>query len=91
MAALELLSLHVISVHCKDGKSPTPGTAGLLGEECTLGDGEVDFPAFLKQLKKMKYQGLLNIERESPDSSKRLADIAIGVQRLVRWKAAMNI
>ena len=91
MAALELLSPHVISVHCKDAKSPTPGTVGLLGEECTLGDGEVDFPAFLKQLKKMNYRGLLSIERESPDSSKRLADIAIGIQRLARWNAAMNI
>ena len=91
LAALEILSSHVLSVHCKDAISPLAGTVGLLGEECALGDGEVDFPAFLKQLKKMNYEGLLSIEREAPDPNKRLADIAIGTRRLARWKAAVGI
>ena len=91
LAALEILSPHVLSVHCKDAISPLADTVGLLGEECALGDGEVDFPAFLKQLKKMNYQGLLTIEREAPNPDRRLADIAIGAQRLARWKAAAGI
>jgi len=92
LAALEILGLHVLSVHCKDAISPpAEDTTGLLGEECALGDGEVDFPGFLEQLKKMNYQGLLTIEREAPDPNQRLADIAIGAQRLARWKAAVGI
>jgi L-ribulose-5-phosphate 3-epimerase len=91
LAALEILSSHVLSVHCKDASSPPANTVGLLGEECALGDGEVDFPAFLKQLKKMNYQGLLSIEREEPDPDQKLADIRIGAQRLARWKAALGV
>jgi L-ribulose-5-phosphate 3-epimerase len=91
LAALEILSSHVLSVHCKDAISPAADTAGLLGEECVLGKGEVDFPAFLKQLQKMNYQGLLSIEREAPDPNQRLADITIGAQRLAQWKAALGI
>jgi len=91
LAALEILSSHVLSVHCKDAISPLANTVGRLGKECALGDGEVDFPAFLKQLKKMNYQGLLSIEREAPNPNQRLADIAIGIQRLSRWKEAVGI
>jgi L-ribulose-5-phosphate 3-epimerase len=91
LAALEILGSRVLSVHCKDAISPPADTVGLLGEECAVGDGEVDFPAFLKQLKKMNYQGLLTIEREAPNPDRRLADIAIGAQRLARWKAAVGI
>ena len=40
----------MISVHCKDAHSPAKGS-GLLGSECVLGDGEVNIPAFLKELK----------------------------------------
>ncbi len=91
LIALEILGAHVLSVHCKDALSPLAGTVGLLGEECALGEGEVDFPAFLMQLKKMNYQGLLSIEREVPNPDQRLADIAIGIQRLAQWKAAVGI
>jgi sugar phosphate isomerase/epimerase len=91
LAALEILSSHVLSVHCKDANGPAGGAIGQLGEECALGEGEVDFPSFLRQLKKMDYQGLLSIEREEPNLNKRLADIAIGAQRLARWKEAIGI
>jgi L-ribulose-5-phosphate 3-epimerase len=91
VGALETLSSHVLSVHCKDANPPAVGAIGSLGEECALGDGEVDFPAFLTQLKKMNYQGLLSIEREEPNADKRLADIATGIHRLQQWKAAVGI
>lgn len=87
--ALALLQDHVLSVHCKDGLPPAPGTG--LGKEVALGDGKVDFPAFLAQLKKMSYQGLLTIEREEPDAATRANDIRTAISRLNAWKAAAGI
>ncbi|RZU39096.1 sugar phosphate isomerase/epimerase family protein [Edaphobacter modestus] len=84
--ALALLQEHVLSVHCKDGQSPVPGS-GLLGSECALGDGEVDFPAFLGQLKRMGYTGSLAIEREEPNLQQKLKDIQTAIGRLKEWKA----
>lgn len=89
IAALAKLSPHVLSVHCKDGHFPAG--EGLLGTECALGDGEVDFPAFLQLLKKMQYRGLLTIEREEPDAEKRITDIRIGIDRLNQWKAQLSL
>jgi L-ribulose-5-phosphate 3-epimerase len=90
IAALDILAPHIISVHCKDAHSPAAGS-GLLGEECVLGDGEVDFPAFLRTLKRIGYQGLLSIEREEPNPTKRTADIHTGIQRLKQWKAQLAL
>ncbi len=90
LAALEMLSPHVISVHCKDATSPVAGS-GLLGAECVLGDGEVNFPAFLQKLKDIQYRGLLSIEREEPDAAKRIADIRTGISRLQQWKADLGL
>jgi L-ribulose-5-phosphate 3-epimerase len=91
LAALDLLSPHVLSVHCKDAHFPLAGDNALLGEECALGDGEVNFPAFLQQLKKMNYQGVLSIEREEPNAEKRLADINTGILRLKQWKSNLGL
>lgn len=87
LQALEMLQEHVLSVHCKDGRSPK--AAGELGNEVALGEGEVDFPGFLKLLKRMNYTGLLTIEREEPDAATRKADIELGVKRLREWKQAL--
>ena len=87
LQALELLAPKVLSVHCKDGLSPR--AAGELGQEVALGDGEVNFPGFLQMLRKIKYQGLLTIEREEPDTAQRKADIELGVERLLQWKRAL--
>jgi sugar phosphate isomerase/epimerase len=84
--ALTLLQQHVLSVHCKDGRSPVPGS-GMLGSECALGDGEVDFPAFLRQLKRMNYTGSLTIEREEPNLQQKRADVQTAIVRLKEWKA----
>ena len=88
LAALDILSPHVISVHCKDAHPPVAGS-GLLGKECVLGDGQVDFPAFLQTLKRIGYQGLLSIEREEPNLQRRTADIHTGISRLKQWKAEL--
>ncbi len=87
--ALVLLRQWVLSVHCKDGIGPaTPGT---LGKETRLGDGEVDFPALLYQLRVMDYRGTLTIEREEPDHARRNADIHTAIERLQEWKAAAGL
>ncbi|MBS1798958.1 MAG: sugar phosphate isomerase/epimerase [Acidobacteria bacterium] len=86
LKALTLLQAHVSSVHCKDGRSPVPGGSGL-GKECALGDGEVDFPGFLRILKSFNYSGALTIEREEQDRARRTADIGTAVARLRQWTA----
>jgi L-ribulose-5-phosphate 3-epimerase len=87
--ALEMLAAHVISIHCKDGLSPE--VKGQLGEEVRLGDGEVDFPGFLRTLQKIGYQGALTIEREEPDAARRKADILTAIERLKQWKSDLGI
>ena len=62
--ALVQLKDYVISVHCKDGDWPDMSVPEALGEEKPLGEGKVDFPAFIGKLKEIGYRGLLAIERE---------------------------
>jgi sugar phosphate isomerase/epimerase len=80
VSALHTVSTHVTSVHCKDGVSPD--RSGSLGKECRLGSGEVDYPAFLGALKQLGYTGILSIEREEPDASRRDEDIRHAVSFL---------
>ena len=87
LEALAMLKDHVLSVHCKDGTSPT--APGQLGTEVALGNGEVDFPGFLKLLKEIHYTGLLTIEREEPNAAQRTADIRLGIERLNAWKKSL--
>jgi len=88
LEALALLQHYVVSVHCKDGVSPT--AAGQLGKEVALGDGEVDFPGFLELLHEIQYTGLLTIEREEPNVEQRTKDVELGVLRLKQWKQAIS-
>jgi len=60
--ALDIIGMHVMEVHAKDGNYPTEGR--LLGEEKPLGQGRVNFPAFIAKLKEIGYEGSLTIERE---------------------------
>ena len=89
VGALALLRPWVLSVHCKDGTLPT--APGSLGKEVRLGDGEVDFPAFLHQLKAMEYTGPLTIEREEPDQAVKSADVRVAIERLAVWKQQAGI
>jgi sugar phosphate isomerase/epimerase len=86
--ALGVLGKHVISVHCKDGSWPPVDKPAALGVETPLGDGDVDFPAFLSKLKELGYRGLLNIEREEQDQTKRSADIRKAIALLKKLKAS---
>lgn len=60
--ALDILGKYVRGVHGKDGLYPTDGIH--LGEERPLGEGRVNYPAFIKKLKEIGYTGDITIERE---------------------------
>ena len=78
IAALRRLSPYLRQVHIKDA-SPTT-TPGTWGEEKRMGDGAVDWPAFLATLKEAAYDGALVIEREAGES--RVQDVAHAAQLL---------
>lgn len=60
--ALDTIGAYVRDVHAKDGCYPTDGHN--LGEEMPLGEGKVNFPAFIARLKEVGYDGYITIERE---------------------------
>ena len=60
--ALEVFGEYVRGVHGKDGKYPTDGH--FLGKETPLGEGKVNYPAFIRKLKDVGYTGDITIERE---------------------------
>jgi sugar phosphate isomerase/epimerase len=88
--SLKVVGQHVVSVHCKDGDWPPTGVPGALGSERALGQGSVDFKAFLAGLKKIGYKGPLTIEREAHDKEERLRDIKDGKRLLDELKEAVN-
>ena len=72
LAALDVVKDWVITVHCKDGVSPTE--EGKLGTERPLGEGDVGMDRFVAKLKQIGYKGPLVIEREITGEKQR-ADI----------------
>jgi sugar phosphate isomerase/epimerase len=60
--ALDTIGIYVRDVHAKDSLYPTDGYK--LGLETPLGEGKVNFPAFVAKLKQIGYDGVLTIERE---------------------------
>lgn len=60
--AMEVFGKYVMGVHGKDGKYPTNGMH--LGAEVPLGQGKVDFPKLIAQLREAGYDGAITIERE---------------------------
>jgi sugar phosphate isomerase/epimerase len=90
LPALEKLGPFVRSVHCKDARwSPEPGATW--GQEVALGDGDVDFPAFLATLDRIGYGGPLTIEREIPqEPDRQKAEISRAVERLERLKKQLR-
>lgn len=60
--ALEVFGEYVRGIHGKDGCYPTDGRH--LGRETPIGQGMVNFPALLKKLKGIGYDGAITIERE---------------------------
>lgn len=70
--ALDILGRYVMDVHVKDGLWPTDGWN--LGRETALGEGLVNFPAVMKKLRALGYDGALTIEREI-SGEKQIEDI----------------
>lgn len=60
--ALDVFGEYVMNIHAKDGKYPTDGKN--LGKETPLGEGKVNFPAFVAKLKEIGYDAFFTIERE---------------------------
>lgn len=84
--ALNLLGKYVVSVHCKDGDWPAMDRPASLGVERPLGEGSVDFPAFLAKLKEIGYRGVLCIEREGAEGESRVREIHQAIRFLQRLK-----
>lgn len=84
--ALESLGNRVRSVHCKDATwSDQPGETW--GQETPLGEGAVDFSAFLATLDRIGYTGPLTIEREIPrEPERQKAEIGRAIDLLQRLK-----
>lgn len=67
--ALEVLGTYVCGVHGKDGiraKGDSPK-----GAEVMVGQGIVNFPAFIAKLAEIGYEGDITIEREIPNGEER--------------------
>jgi len=78
--AVRTLAPWIRHVHLKDAVlTKKPGT---WGAEVPWGDGEVDAPRFLAELKAAGYKGNFAIEREG--GSDRTADIALAASRLLK-------
>ncbi|HTQ53469.1 MAG TPA: sugar phosphate isomerase/epimerase family protein [Bryobacteraceae bacterium] len=77
--ALDILGPLVQGVHAKDGLYPTNPRE--LGKEVPIGQGKVNFPAFIKRLKEAGYRGPLTIEREI-SGAKQAEDIRASIAYL---------
>lgn len=77
--ALDVIGKYVRGVHAKDGEYPTTGQK--LGHEKPLGQGRVNFPAFVAKLKDCSYTGALTIEREI-SGEQQVADIKLAMDLL---------
>jgi len=77
--ALDIIGEYVRDVHAKDGEYPKNGRQ--LGEEKPLGEGRVNYPAFISKLRELNYSGSLTIEREI-SGPQQIADIKRGKKYL---------
>ncbi len=82
--ALETVGPYVMELHIKDGLYPVDGME--LGVETPAGQGKANFPAIIKKLKELGYQGSLTIEREISGEAQR-RDIAMARELLLGWMA----
>ena len=60
--SLDMIGKYVRNIHAKDGFYPTNGHN--LGKEVPIGEGSVNFPAFIAKLKEIGYDSHITIERE---------------------------
>jgi sugar phosphate isomerase/epimerase len=76
--SLRSLMPHVRQIHIKDGIRTT--VKGEWGEEVPIGDGEVDWAAFLGVLADHDYTGNMVIEREAGED--RVGDVRTAIARI---------
>jgi L-ribulose-5-phosphate 3-epimerase len=62
--AVKIFGDLIHDVHAKDGFYPTRDNPYELGKETKIPEGDVDYPAIIKQLKKQGYKGAITIECE---------------------------
>ena len=79
--ALDVFGEYVFGIHGKDGMYPTDGYS--LGKETPLGEGKVNYPAFIRKLKEIGYAGDITIEREI-SGDQQTKDILAGKALLER-------
>ena len=81
--ALDILGPFVQGIHAKDGLYPTD--ARQLGREVPIGEGKVNFPAFIRRLKEIGYRGPLTIEREisGPKQTEDVRAAKIYLEKLI--------
>lgn len=77
--AVEKLGPWLYNVHAKDGNWPTE--EGKLGREMPIGQGQVNFPEFIRKLRDVGYRGPLIIEREI-SGPKQVEDMRGAIQFL---------
>lgn len=86
VASISSLAGTILQVHAKDAISAqTPGT---WGSEVQLGSGEVDWPAFLEVVDRIKPEVDVIIEREA--GSQRETDVAVARARLLGKTVVSN-
>lgn len=83
--AIDLFGSLIRGVHAKDGEYPTDAKA--LGIEKPLGEGRVNYPEFIKKLKRNGYRGSLTIEREIT-GEEQIRDIIKAKKLLESWIAS---
>lgn len=76
VAAVFTLKDYIVHTHAKDGRKLSDDTY----IELPLGQGDVDFPNYLKALNEIGYKGFLTIEREVGDCPEK--DIKLAVEFL---------
>lgn len=72
--ALDVFGKYVMETHIKDGVYPTDGLS--LGREKRFGDGKANFPAVVRKLHELGYEGNFTVEREI-SGEEQIADIII--------------
>ncbi|MDD4718164.1 MAG: sugar phosphate isomerase/epimerase [Eubacteriales bacterium] len=80
--AAEILAPYIVHTHAKDGVMISSDESGVSFMEMPLGEGDVDFPRYLRALKNTGYDGFLTIEREVGDDPGK--DISEAVEFLRR-------
>jgi len=68
--AVKMFGSLIKEFHAKDGLYPNPKDPNSLGREVNIPEGEVNFPAVIRELKKQNFKGAMIIEHEFGDNQR---------------------